>query len=759
MRASRLRPGDGGRLASAIALLLCLGPALLPAQQTTQELRSIHFAGAQAFPDVLLRAAILSNASGCKNVVLDVIQACRLGVGRDPAPADTLDLQGDVFRLISFYKDRGYREARVKLETRTEANLLHATFRITEGDPVRVVTVGLSNLEQADSASQLQLRRMVGRLPLRAGDPLSKVAYQAARDTLTTRLQNLGYKNAEVFPRYRIPRDSARVAHMVFDLIPGGRMYFGAPDVRGNEKVETRVIRRMLAFRAGDVYSQEAILRSQRNLFGLDMFRTIDIRTDIDAAGDTIAPLVTVQEGPLTRVRTGLGVSTAEYINAEARWISRNFLGGARRVEVRGRVANVLANVLDNTFASLSLVEKASSLYNNLDYLFSVDVTQPWFFDLRNSFSGGLVGERRSIPDVFVRRSLGGYAGVTRALGPGTTLSAGYRLELTELDAEDDIFCTSFVACEASEISILREAHWLAPLTVTLARDRSNSLFDPTRGSILRIEGEYAASASGSEFGYARLAAEGTMYREPFRGLVLATRLRPGWARSINEPGVGLGLHPQKRFFAGGANSVRGFAQYRLGPKILKVDAHEFLLAPAPDTITGFMGCDAQDINAGTCEVALLAVGRPGRFDPRPAGGSAALEGNVEARFRLVGEKLRGAAFVDFGQVWTDGGQVRLSDVLWTPGFGLRYFSAIGPIRIDLGYNTQGTERLQVLTTKLCDVDVVPCSPDSIEDGVVYTRDQLRNTRVLTSLGHVPWGFNRGLLDRLQLHFSIGQAF
>jgi outer membrane protein assembly factor BamA len=738
---------------------MCLLPAALPAQQLVQELRSIRFEGARAFPDALLRAAIYSTASGCKNILLELIQACRLGLGREPAPADTIGLHSDVYRLIYFYYERGYREARVSLETRREANILHATFRITEGEPVRVATVNLGNLEQADSAAQVQLRRSVARLPLRPGDALSQVAYEAARDTLIGRLQNLGYKNADVFARYRIPRDSARVAHMVFDLMPGSRMFFGAPDVRGNDKVETRVIRRMLAFRTGDLYSHDAILRSQRNLFGLDMFRNIEIRTDIDAAGDTIAPLVTVQEGPLTRVRTGLGVSTAEYINAEARWTSRNFLGGARRVEVRGRVANVLANVLDNTFASLSLVEKASSLYNDLDYLLSVDVTQPWFFDLQNSFSGGLVGERRSIPDVFVRRSLGGYLGVTRALGPGTSISAGYRPELTELDAEDDIFCTSFAACEASQISILREAHRLAPLTLSFARDRSNSLFNPTRGSILRIDGEYAAAASGSEFGYARVIGEATMYREPFRGLVLATRIRPGWARSNNEPGVGLGLHPQKRFFAGGANSVRGFAQYRLGPKILKVDAHDYLLEPAPDDTTGFRGCSAQNINAGNCEVALLAVGRPGRFDPRPAGGSAALEGNVEARFRLVGERLRAAAFVDFGQVWTGGRQVHLSDLVWTPGLGLRYFSTIGPIRIDLGYNTQGTEHLQVLTTKLCAVSVTPCTPDSIEDGVVYTRDQVRNTRVLTSLGFVPWGLNRGVLDRLQLHFSIGQAF
>ena len=172
---------------------------------------------------------------------------------------------------------------------------------------------------------------------------------EATRDTLIDRLQNAGYFNAVVFKRYRIPRDSARVAHAGFDLAPGSRMYFGDPVIQNNQKVSTRVIRRMLAFRRGDTYSRAAVLRSQRNLFGLEMFRSIDIRTDLDAAGDTITPHVLVEEGDLTRVRPGVGLNTAEYINTELRWTGRNFFGGARRFEIRARLANIFARQLEQT--------------------------------------------------------------------------------------------------------------------------------------------------------------------------------------------------------------------------------------------------------------------------------------------------------------------------------------------------------------------------------------------------------------------------
>jgi outer membrane protein assembly factor BamA len=315
------------------------------------------------------------------------------------------------------------------------------------------------------------------------------------------------------------------------------------------------------------------------------------------------------------------------------------------------------------------------------------------------------------------------------------------------------------VACGEDEIRVLRDPHWLSPLAFTYVRDRSNSLFAPTRGSIIRFDGEYAATITGSDFSYSRVAAEMTRYTEPFRGVVFATRLRPGWARSLSEPGEGLGLHPQKRFFGGGPNSVRGFAQFRMGPKLLTINAVDHL---APDTVGQTGSCTAQAINDGNCDVSALAAQDPDLFDVRAVGGAAVLEGNLELRVPFILEKLRAAAFLDFGQVWRDAKHARLSDIVFTPGFGLRYFSAIGPVRIDLGYNPQDAEQLTVVTTRVCAASRpqgTPCSPETIEDGVAYTADMLSNTRELVRLGDVRWGNDKSFFDRMQIHFSIGQAF
>jgi outer membrane protein assembly factor BamA len=339
------------------------------------------------------------------------------------------------------------------------------------------------------------------------------------------------------------------------------------------------------------------------------------------------------------------------------------------------------------------------------------------------------------------------------------SVSVGYRPERTQLSAGGDlVFCVNFVACGEDEIRVLRDPHWLSPMAFTFVRDKSNSLFAPTRGSIIRFDAEYAAAVTGSDFSYSRLAAEVTRYGEPFRGVVLATRLRPGYAHSMSEPGEGLGLHPQKRFFGGGPNSVRGFAQFRMGPKLLTINAVDHL---APDSgVTAVGSCTAQQINLGACDVSGLAEADPQLFDVRAVGGAAVLEGNVEVRVPFFLDKLRAAAFVDFGQVWRDTEHAGLSDLVFTPGFGLRFFSAIGPVRIDVGYNPQEAERLTVVTTKVCAVSATaPCTADTIEDETNYTSDMLANTRELVRLGDVSWGDNKSIWDRMQFHFSIGQAF
>ena len=137
---------------------------------------------------------------------------------------------------------------------------------------------------------------------------------------------------------------------------------------------------------------------------------------------------------------------------------------------------------------------------------------------------------------------------------------------------------------------------------------------------------------------------------------------------------------------------------------------------------------------------------------------------NVEVRFPLVGSSLQGAVFADAGQVWGQSEPTRLGDIEITPGLGFRYFSPIGPIRLDLGYRFRDGVDLGVITQGIRAFD--PMTDDSADrirvrgpNGNTIPLDWVESgdLRVLTN----PYLFGNDLSrwQRIQLHFSIGQAF
>lgn len=719
------------RIAVAVAILAVLvahGPAALHAQDTAgwpPEVLDVEFRGNTVFSGDQLASAIATRSTSCK-LPFPLSVVCVFGAARERFYLNDVQLALDSLRISSLYAVHGYREAEVRKDTISgKDGGVHVVFYVREGRPVRVRTL------EVVGGEGILPDGIEARLPLKIGDPFDMNRMEASRDTLLGALHNLGYPRAEVFRNTFTPRGSYE-AEVRFEVIPGTPARFGEIAVEGTRNIDPDIVRRILSFKTGDLYRKDALIRSQSNLFGLDVFTHASIQADTDAEPDSIVPVtVRVNEGDLHLFRVGAGVNAADCINAEGRWTSRNFLGGARRLEVRGAISNAAAESLADTFLC---AETGTGVYGRLSGSVSADFTQPWFLGSRNSLGLGLIVERRTFPNVYVREAFGGYVALTRAIGSRTNLSLAYRPELTSLAADDELlFCLSYVACTPQQIQTLKDRHWLAPVTLSFLRDRSNSPISPTRGHVMRLETEVAGGLTGSEFGYVRVLGDFSAYHPLPGGVVMAWHLRPGWARTFDGAAAALGLNPQKRFFAGGPNSVRGFAQYRLGPKVLMIDAGR--LAPDP-TLPWWPGCTAEAITTGECDAGLLAEREPNRFDPRPVGGAALLEGNFEVRFPVLAGRLEGAAFLDFGQVWQEHGDIDLADVVWTPGVGVRYNSPIGPIRVDFGYNTQGAEWLPVLTT----------TPG----------EQNR----LQPLGQpVSWNPRRSFFDRMQLHFSIGQAF
>jgi outer membrane protein assembly factor BamA len=179
-------------------------------------------------------------------------------------------------------------------------------------------------------------------------------------------------------------------------------------------------------------------------------------------------------------------------------------------------------------------------------------------------------------------------------------------------------------------------------LTVNIARfttggvvDRRNDAFNPSRGWFTASTLELSTPGIGSDLKFLKNFAQYSQFVPVGRGLVVASAARLGLARTFDEEV----LIPTERFYAGGANTVRGYREDALG--------------------------------------AESALGGP-------EGGSALLVLNGELRFPIY-RWLKGVGFVDAGNVYPNVRDISFTNLQVGIGAGARVDTPFGLIRFDLG--------------------------------------------------------------------------
>jgi len=731
------------------------------AQVGRTEIASVSFQGNEFFPDDSLARAIVTRESECRSAVLSPFCLFGAGFAVQRFYLNDVQIPFDGIRLVAWYRVRGFRDVNVEPPVvDTLDGRAHVSFTIDEGRAIVVGSIEVLGVEGLDQEGLLE------DLPLEVGDRMSTYALDATRDILERRLQNRGYAYAEVLIRSMLPADAPYNSEVTFNVDPGPLSRYGEIEAAGNENLSGSTVLRTAQIRRGGLFRRDQLLEAQTRLFGLDIVSSARVepfgipvaewelrRQVLSADPDSVIPVtLRVQEGDQYRLRYGAGWSTSECFDVDARGTARNFMGGGRILQLRGRLANILAANYHDILCPAS----GSGAFAELNWLVALDFAQPWIFSTRNSFVASLFNERQSLPDVYVRRASGLDLALTRAIGPQTTLTLSYRPELSRLDAADVLFCTGFLVCAPDDIDILAGSNWLAPLGVNFTRLLANNPLNPTRGYNLVVDLEHAAFWTGSDFRYDRAVVEATWYASHNSG-VIAARVRGGWVGAgpfSQLLGAGAGVdvvHPQKRFYAGGANSVRGFAQSGLGPRVLTVDVARVL-----DPALTFSPCTPDQVMDLSCDASGL---EDGQFLPRPTGGARVIEANIELRFRL-GPRVQGVTFLDAGQLWGPSASVHLRDLELTPGTGLRFLSPIGPIRVDVAYRFRGGEVLPVVTSQLRPfVD----GEDELADQIVVHGERIpfvtSNDLALLGPGVLFGEVSPLSLRRFQLHISIGQAF
>lgn len=767
-----------GRLVHGlVAAALCAWPALGHAQATlcdlpgALEVRGLEFVGNDAFPDFLLARSIVTEPSSFTHRMLGPLGDTRgfrwLG---DKRCLDRYEFGRDTTRIRVFYRQRGYFDTRVEaVERQLSSDQVAIRFNIHEGPPTLVERFTVTGLDDVP-----ERERILANLPLREGEPFDQRFLAATRDSLTRRLRNNGYPAAEILG-FTQTDNERRTATVQLDAEPGVRARIGevvidvtprppsANDPGAPQQISQASVRRLMGVEAGDLYREEQLENAKRTLVLTEAYLGVIVDLDSTARippGDSsVRVLVSLAEGYTRTFRASGGWGTLDCFRSDLEFRDHNFRRDARRLEVRGRLSKLGIGRPFGGASSLCDPDLRDDPYSErLNYYAAATVYEPTpvWFDFRPTAT--LYSERRGEFNAYLRSTPVGLVVSAIRQPARRTYLLSYQLEYGRTEAQPAVFCALQNIClEEDRAPLLRDRR-LAVASAALTQDWSNDPAYPSRGGVAHVDVRHASQLIGSDerLQFSRLTGDVSLYFRLGTTATLATRLRAGTVFAPSRSGTSELIPAQERQFAGGNNTVRGYRQNDLGPKVY--------IARGYDTVR-VNGGEGPITPDDTVYFRVPEGAAPQRSVP--TGGSALVVANVELRVRspLLSELLHFTAFTDVGELWTPGAaqrEDRFDQLKVTPGLGIRIETPVGPVRMDVAYNPYS-----------------PRSGAAFFDAPIQLGGQLYcvspgNTLAVTGLGVAGAApvqdagpctadfrppESRSFLRRLTWTFGIGQAF
>jgi outer membrane protein insertion porin family len=442
-------------------------------------------------------------------------------------------LSGDLERLESWYRDRGYLQFEVtstQVSISPKKDAVFITVNIREGDVFAVSDVELGGEPILPEA---EIRKLI---VLRKGMTFSQVLMTTSSELITKRLGVEGYTFAKVegFPELDEKNKTAKVT---FFITPGDRAYVRRVEFRGNTKTADEVLRREMRQMEAASASTALIEHSKTRLERLGIFKTVEVETkEVPGTSDQVDVVYTVEEQPSGSIGASLGFAQGAGVILGANIQENNFLGSGNSVGfgVSTSEYRKLAsfNFTDPYFTKDGVSVGYSLAFTNTDYgEFNLSSFSTDSITLNANFSYPYSDTGR----------IGFGAGIeTLKLDPGFFTS----LEILDFIAQNDDQYNMFSA------------------NVQWSESTLNRGVLPTNGRSHRVALEMTVPSSDLE--YYKLTYAANFYRPMIGDLVLHLRSDLGY-------GGGFGgterLPFFKNFFGGGFGSVRGIKRNTLGPQ------------------------------------------------------------------------------------------------------------------------------------------------------------------------------------------------
>jgi outer membrane protein insertion porin family len=532
-------------------------------------------------------------------------------------------LQADLESLRSFYLDRGYIEFSIdstQVSISPDKENIYITVNVTEGEKYTVKSI----LFAGDLIVPEEELRALNQVEV--GAVFSREKLTETTKLISDRLGDEGYAFAAVNAVPELDRENNQVVLTLY-IDPGRRVYIRRIVISGNTDTRDAVIRRELRQFESAWYSTKKLNRSRQRVDKLGYFSEVQIDTPtVPGTADQVDVNVRVTERNTGNLTFGIGYSTTEKVVLTVGLAQNNIFG---------------------TGNSLSFQINTGSVNQN----YSLSYTNPYFTP--DGVSRGFDFYRRDLDST----SLDVAPFNTKTLGFGVRFGVpttefdrifyGFAFEKTEIG----LFSNSpqryidFV----NEFGDITDAY---PVTASWARDKRDSVIYTTAGTLQRLGTE--VSVPLGDLSYYRLTYRLQWYYPLSRNVSSLVQTRLGYGDGYDNQELPF----YKNFFAGGVNTVRGYAAASLGPQ---------------DADGNSLGGEIQVIN------------------------------NFELLFPFPGlgkdRSIRLATFIDMGMVGNTFDFIS-EEMRYSAGLSFNWFSPVGPLKLVFAYpiNDQPgdeTERFQ----------------------------------------------------------------
>ena len=609
-------------------------------------------------------------------------------------------VQGDLRQIENLYKEKGYHYIKVTYETKpVSENRADLDFVITEGEKVYIKAISFEGNNAYDSETLKDLMKTEEKgffSWLTSSGDLDREVLDQDVSKIAAHYHNHGYiqaKLAEPELTYE-----AKWIHIDIKIDEGPQFKVGKVDIEGALIQPKSELLKKVKITEEKVYNREIIredILTLQDIYSDAGYAYADISPRIDQDPKKLTANVTywIDKGPpvyFEKIIISGNTQTRDKVIRRELEVYEQELFSGRRLKrgVRNlyrleffediKVDTTKGSADDKMTLKIDVTEKPTGAfsfgggYSSMEGAFfmasisqrnlfgrsqilslraqvggesttyTLSFTEPWLFDIPLSAGFDFYDTTRDYY-TYDKDSFGGTFRLGYPVFDYTRASVSYNYDRAEINNVDDDAPASVREMKGENVG--------HTVTAVLRRDSRDRIFNPTEGSNNSIMVQHAGRPMGGDIGFTKYVGDSGWYIPLFWDTVGLLHGRIGY---IADYSPDYRMPDWERFYLGGMNSVRGYDWRDISPR-------------EKDPVTG---------------------------EESRIGGNKMVQFNVELILPLAREAgLMGVLFYDIGNAYDDGERIDLGDLRRSVGYGFRWYSPIGPIRLEYGYVLETDDR------------------------------------------------------------------